>query len=189
MADSLSPGGRFPPGFIHRVIIITGLKGLYHARIQGGGAKGALAPPPQNIAPQIVRRGPRGPCPPPGGPRGPWPPPYKILDPPMYTVVCSRPEDGLRCGLGVNPPLKLKTEKQTQTPCRLRNTNNYHPYPHPWGCYLLTNPTPQLPLFNPYKSVSDFSLYRSLLSRGRACFLGYTFSFMCSPSLTTYQLS
>ena len=25
----LSPGGRFPPGFIHRVIIITGLNKLY----------------------------------------------------------------------------------------------------------------------------------------------------------------
>ena len=24
-----SPGGRFPPGFIHQVIIITGLKKLY----------------------------------------------------------------------------------------------------------------------------------------------------------------
>ena len=32
----------------------------YHARIQGG-AKGALPPPPpQNITPQIVRRGSRG---------------------------------------------------------------------------------------------------------------------------------
>ena len=25
----LSPGGRFPPGFIHRVIIVTGLNKLY----------------------------------------------------------------------------------------------------------------------------------------------------------------
>ena len=24
------------------------------------------------------------------------------------TIVCSRPEDGLRCRLGVKPPLKLK---------------------------------------------------------------------------------
>ena len=41
-----------------------------------GGGKGALAPPPHKILlPQIVRRGPRGPCPPPGGPRGPCPPP------------------------------------------------------------------------------------------------------------------
>ena len=46
----LSPGGRFPPGFIHRVI--TGLNKF---------------------------------------------------------IVCSRPEDGLRCRLGINPPLKLKT--------------------------------------------------------------------------------
>ena len=44
----LSPGGRFPPGFIHRGIVITGL------------------------------------------------------------IVCSRPEDGLRCRLGVKFPLKLK---------------------------------------------------------------------------------
>ena len=41
------------------------------------GAKGALAPPPpphKILLPQIVRRGPRGPCPPPRGPRGHWPP-------------------------------------------------------------------------------------------------------------------
>ena len=49
----LSPGGRFPPSFIHQVIIITRLNKL-------------------------------------------------------YTIVCSRPEDGLRCRHGVNPPLKLK---------------------------------------------------------------------------------
>ena len=66
-----------------------------HARIQGGGARGPWPPPPPHkiLLPQIVRRGPRGPCPPPGGqegpppppggPRGPCPPPYKILDPPM----------------------------------------------------------------------------------------------------------
>ena len=50
-----------------------------HARIQGG-AKGALAPPPpphKILLPQIVRRGPRGPWPPPRGPRGPWPPPLQ----------------------------------------------------------------------------------------------------------------
>ena len=51
----LSPGGRFPPSFIHQVIIITGLNSL------------------------------------------------------SYTIiVCSRPEDGLRCWQGVNPPLKHK---------------------------------------------------------------------------------
>ena len=58
----------------------------YHARIQGG-AKGALAPPPPHkiLLPQIVRRGPRGPWPPPpGGQEGLGPPPYKILDPPMH---------------------------------------------------------------------------------------------------------
>ena len=27
-----------------------------------------------------------------------------------YTIVCSRPEDGLRCRQGVKPPLKLKTQ-------------------------------------------------------------------------------
>ena len=47
----LSPGGRFPPSFIHQEI--TGLK----------------------------------------------------LN---YTIVCSRPKDGLRCRQGVKPPLKLK---------------------------------------------------------------------------------
>ena len=60
----------------------------HHARIQGG-AKGALAPPPPNkiLLPQIVRRGPRGPWPPPpGGQEGLGPPPYKILDPPMIIV-------------------------------------------------------------------------------------------------------
>ena len=46
----LSPGGLFPPSFIHQVIIITGLNKLYN-------------------------------------------------------YICSRPEDGLRCRQGVNPPL------------------------------------------------------------------------------------
>ena len=42
------------------------VKNSTHARIQGGG-KGALPPPPQKkiLLPQIVRRGPRRPCPPP----------------------------------------------------------------------------------------------------------------------------
>ena len=35
--------------------------------------------------------------------------PHKNLYPRQYTIVCSRPEDGLRCRQGVNPPLKLKT--------------------------------------------------------------------------------
>ena len=47
------PGGRFPPSFIHQVIIITGLNKL-------------------------------------------------------YTTMCFRPEDGLRCRQGVNLPLQLK---------------------------------------------------------------------------------
>ena len=50
----LSPGGRFPPSFIHQVILITGLNKL------------------------------------------------------RYTIVCSCPEDGLRCRQGVKPSLKLK---------------------------------------------------------------------------------
>ena len=78
----------FPPAThaYGRCLCLTLSLVYIHARIQGG-AKGALAPPPspQNIAPQIVRRGPRGPCPPPPGgqeglapprgPRGPCPPP------------------------------------------------------------------------------------------------------------------
>ena len=44
-----------------------------HARIQGGGGGGGKGAPHKILLPQIVRR----------GPRGPWPPPYKILDPPM----------------------------------------------------------------------------------------------------------
>ena len=56
----LSPGGRFPPSFIHQVIIITGLNKLYkrihvlalkmasdaQARSHGGGGEGGLSPPP-----------------------------------------------------------------------------------------------------------------------------------------------
>ena len=30
----LSPGGRFPPGFIHRVMIITGLNKLHNCRLR-----------------------------------------------------------------------------------------------------------------------------------------------------------
>ena len=44
------------------------------------GGHGGLGPPPpphKILLPQIVRRGPRGPCPPPRGPRGPWPPPLQ----------------------------------------------------------------------------------------------------------------
>ena len=68
--------------------------GSQQARIQGGGAKGALPPPPSphKIAPpnsqaRIQGGGQEGlaPPPPPGGPRGPCPPPYKILDPPMVS--------------------------------------------------------------------------------------------------------
>ena len=56
-----------------------------HARIQGGGARGPLAPPPphthtQNIAPpNSEARAKRALPPPPGDP-------YKILDPPMTSL-------------------------------------------------------------------------------------------------------
>ena len=46
----------------------AGVQGLHTCADPGGGGKGALAPPPHKILlPQIVRRGPRGPCPPPPG--------------------------------------------------------------------------------------------------------------------------
>ena len=59
------------------------------ARIQGG-AKGALAPPPQKIAPpnsQVRIQGGQEGLAPPGGQEGLGPPPYKILDPPMLCVA------------------------------------------------------------------------------------------------------
>ena len=55
----LSPGGRFPPSFIHQVIIITRMNKLYNH------------------------------------------------------MICSRPEDGLRCRLGVKLPLKLNFAHRT----------------------------------------------------------------------------
>ena len=66
----------------------------YHARIQGG-PRGPWRPPPQKkiLFPQIVRRGPRGPCPPPPPPppgaKRALAPPYKILDPPMHMLADS----------------------------------------------------------------------------------------------------
>ena len=36
----LSPGGRFPPGFIHQVIIITGLNKLYDCMFSPWGGPG-----------------------------------------------------------------------------------------------------------------------------------------------------
>ena len=63
----LSPGGRFAPGFIHTVIIITGLNKLYDCMFHGLDMTLAVA---------------------------------EALNP-------NKPnEDGLRCRLGVNPPLK-----------------------------------------------------------------------------------
>ena len=37
--------------------------------------------------------------------------------PVSYTIVCSRPEDGLRCRQGVKPPLKTQTPRSALEPC------------------------------------------------------------------------
>ena len=49
MYRGLSAGGRVPPGFIHRVIIITGLNNLYDctcSRLYGDGLRGRLGVKP-----------------------------------------------------------------------------------------------------------------------------------------------
>ena len=86
-------GGYCPRGFFFACQFDNSYGPMRGSR---GGGQGGLGPPPQNIAPQIVRRGPRGPWPPPGAKRalappltkswirlwdlhlrGPYPPPLK----------------------------------------------------------------------------------------------------------------